>query len=88
MTFPEIPTPQEVKYYAAFFRSLKHVLPCKLCRTSYTGWLKAHPPYFSSRTQAVDWVIDMHNSVNERLGKKQYTKKQALQQIKKMCKRY
>ena len=85
MTFPKTPTTKEINDYAAFFKSLKNVLPCKICRKSYTVWLKDHPPYFSSRKEAIHWVIDVHNYVNVRLGKKKYPKRQALKEINLMC---
>ena len=45
-------------------------LPCKECQQHYDAFSVRHPPGdLQTRTQAFDWLIDLHNDVNARLGK-------------------
>jgi len=86
-TFPEKPTLKEKKNYDKFFRSLENILPCKLCRTSYKDYILLHPPIDSmeSRKTMMDWVIDMHNHVNKKLGRPVLSKKKARLEIQNLC---
>jgi len=85
MTYPKRPTASQKKQYETFFLSLKAVLPCKKCRLEYASWLKSHPVHhvLTSRNRLVQWVIDLHNCVNRRNGKPEYTKEQALSVLEK-----
>lgn len=53
-----------------FFASLKYLLPCKYCRSSYVqfyGELDGSPPFNSE--QALKWAYDLRNKVNVKLKK-------------------
>jgi len=51
-----------------FFEGLHHLMTCEHCRISYEDFLKHHPPCHH-RTSLFEWTINLHNHVNEKLGK-------------------
>jgi FAD-linked sulfhydryl oxidase len=53
-----------------FFESLEDMLPCKKCRENYASYIKEHPPALSSRAALTRWTWNLHDHVNQRLGKK------------------
>jgi len=52
-----------------FYESLQIVIPCPICRTHYKEALVTIPIRLGSRNELVEWVYDIHNHVNEQLGK-------------------
>lgn len=73
-TFPDAPTPTDKANYAAFYKSLQHVLPCVGCRQGYAVILtseptKLGPRVFTSRESLFKWTVDAHNRVNAKLRK-------------------
>ena len=72
--YPVKPSKEQKKYYKEFFTNLQNVLPCKYCRDNYKVNLKTIPltrKVLKNRDNFSRWVYDMHNLVNDRLGKKQ-----------------
>jgi hypothetical protein len=65
------PSEEEKAGAAAFFNSLATVIPCPICKTHYRTFLKKTPveTALSSRHELIHWVFDLHNNVNEQLGK-------------------
>lgn len=57
--------------YYNIFKSLKYILPCRVCRTHYNSNLKKLS-YTNSNTrdELVLWLINFHNIVNKMLGKR------------------
>lgn len=49
-------------------------LPCGECTQEFVAYIAAHPPDFSNWER---WVLDLHNAVNQRLGRKAWTIEQA-----------
>ena len=69
------------QYYINFFYSLKEVIPCPICRNHYNSLINNNSPMKCSDKQSlIQWTIDIHNNVNNRLGKKQFTSEEALKQ--------
>ncbi len=62
-----------------FFWNVQFVLPCEMCRTHYAEMIRTHPPITKDRRSLVYWLIDRHNQVNKRLGKREYTYDEVLQ---------
>lgn len=61
--------------------TLKHVLetlPCQLCAWHATAYLEQNPFDASSRLKAFSWVVALHNSINVRNGKKEFSVAEAL----------
>jgi hypothetical protein len=55
------------KAFSAFLGTLTELLPCAVCRTDYTTYLKAYgAPEIGA---AFQWTFDLHNWVNRKLGK-------------------
>jgi len=71
-TYPNHPTKEDMEAARAFFHSQKRLLPCARCREHYTKMLDdTYPiePHLSSRDTLSRWAVNVHNSVNKRLGK-------------------
>jgi hypothetical protein len=73
LNYPDKPTSCQEKMIREFFWNLQYVLPCELCRNHYSEMIRTHPPNTKDRKSLVYWLIDRHNQVNERLGKKVYS---------------
>jgi hypothetical protein len=58
-----------------FMHALQRVLPCKYCRDSLHGFLQdLEPPHVAlSVGRLDDWMYRLHNMVNEKLWRQQYT---------------
>lgn len=69
-----------------FFRSLETVIPCPICRNHYSKFLKESPieNHVSTRDTVIQWLFDIHNHVNEQLGKPIMTWEQFIKQITKL----
>ncbi len=50
-----------------FFEILGYVLPCVECQIEYQKWLDDNPVRYAPNL--IDWVIDLHNSVNRKVQK-------------------
>lgn len=55
----------EKKWLDSFLSSI----PCGECKKHFLKIIKKYPPDFSSKENYKKWAIDVHNSVNENLGK-------------------
>lgn len=69
-SYPEKPTIEEQNDAERLFVSLKHLLPCSSCRDHYSSEIDQHPPDTRSQSTLSNWLVDLHNRVNLRLGKK------------------
>jgi hypothetical protein len=71
--YPENPTDLDKQKYFTFFNSLKNVLPCPTCREHYGGNFESIPIRLDNREDLIEWLIDIHNEVNLKDGKKAYS---------------
>ena len=71
--YPDNPTDLEKENYYTFFNSVKEILPCPTCRVHYKENLKLLPIKLESRENLIEWLIDIHNEVNRKNGKKIYS---------------
>ena len=71
--YPDAPTEQDTRIYNEFFSSLGYVLPCKLCTGHYADHVVKYPISLTNRESLFKWTVDIHNSVNRSLGKKEFT---------------
>ena len=74
--YPEYPTEEDKNNYKVFFESLKNTIPCPKCREHYSENLKQKPIQLNSRDELIQWVIDIHNEVNEKNSKKIYSRQE------------
>jgi hypothetical protein len=83
------PTEQEQKAAIAFYESLKYMIPCPICRDHYSYLLESRPiaQAVGSRDALVAWVFDIHNSVNQQLGKPEITFDAYIQSMTALSKR-
>ena len=79
--YPQEPNYSDKKAIKEFFESLQHLIPCPICRQHYTSHLARMPISASidSRSDLFRWTIELHNEVNEMLGKRKYTETEVIQ---------
>jgi hypothetical protein len=71
MNYPNNPTSTDKQIYSNFFKSLSTILPCAKCAHNYSLHLEEYPieDAVDSKESLVNWLIDIHNEVNESLQK-------------------
>ena len=69
--------PSKKEEYLQFFQNLPEILPCPVCGVHFKLNMEKHPPKMNDAKELFDWTVDMHNFVNQMNGKKQFTYKQA-----------
>ena len=62
--------------YIAFYRSLAKAIPCKKCSAHYEEELR-RDPVENNMDDLFGWTVRLHNSVNKRLGKEEWTVRRA-----------
>lgn len=69
--YPEKPSYKDKSNYYDFFHNLQFVLPCEVCQTNYQKHLKEYPisPYLDSKKALVEWLVHIHNLVNQENNK-------------------
>mmetsp|Transcript_95193 Transcript_95193/g.188589 ORF Transcript_95193/g.188589 Transcript_95193/m.188589 type:complete len:181 (-) Transcript_95193:170-712(-) len=78
----EVP-PDMQTHTATLMESLSHTLPCKSCREHLQQHFLSDPiePHLATRDDLQRWLVHLHNSVNEDLGKPILSEEEALQQV-------
>jgi hypothetical protein len=77
-TYPKKPTKEHKKQTYEFLHLFASHLPCPSCREHFMDLLAEEIPstdseHFDSRENMVEFMNDMHNIVNRRLGKRVFT---------------
>ncbi|KAJ1626607.1 ERV/ALR sulfhydryl oxidase domain-containing protein, partial [Pavlovales sp. CCMP2436] len=69
--YDDEPTPAKQKAAYDFYVSLTQLLPCNGCREHYAQLLQTYPVdvAVASRMALLQWTVDIHNLVNESIGK-------------------
>lgn len=78
--YPENPTEQDKENVKKFYMSIKNVLPCDKCRNNFEIHLKKYQfndDVLLSRSNLINWIVNMNNDVNNMLGKNRITIEQA-----------
>jgi mitochondrial FAD-linked sulfhydryl oxidase len=81
LNYPHYPTEKEKEEITNFFILTGKVLPCFYCRDNFRRHLKEYPINVDSKTELVNWLIDIHNDVNKEIGKPVLSRKEALEKI-------
>lgn len=68
---------QPIQTYQEFFYYLSFVLPCKKCQHNYSEHLK-QLPIPTNKKQLANWLIQIHNRVNQTVNKEQVNPQQIL----------
>jgi hypothetical protein len=80
--YPDNPTNEDKQHIVNFFNAVKYILPCETCRYHFEQNLIKYPlsdHILSTRYTLVVWLINLHNDVNVRLGKKQMSVEAVIQ---------
>jgi hypothetical protein len=56
-----------------FLASFRNAIRCPECRINWNGEVASMPPVFSSPDNYFAWTVAIHNRVNDRLGKAQFS---------------
>jgi FAD-linked sulfhydryl oxidase len=67
--YPENPTAQQQRQVSFLFNALASLYPCHVCAEHLSDELQVHPPRVESGNSLSQWLCEVHNEVNERLGK-------------------
>ena len=80
-TYPEVPSPYDKRVYYDYYASLKEVLPCEACKRHYNTYFLQHPlgPHLDRRKDLIQWVIDIHNFVNTKMNRPEYSFHQVME---------
>lgn len=88
--YSDTPTPEQMINYKTFYENFWKVIPCYACSQNYQRHLIELPledGYLSNRKKLFEWTVILHNVVNEELGKKKLTLKEATQYYADMTKK-
>jgi FAD-linked sulfhydryl oxidase len=81
INYPENPSTTEKENVIKFFTSMGDILPCRYCREHYRKNLKILPIRADSKMDLVYWTIDLHNKVNDDIGKPILPREEALRKV-------
>jgi hypothetical protein len=61
--------------YKSFYNLIPFIIPCGSCGTHFTEVLNAHPidNSLGSSASLFEWTVKVHNIVNKRLGKSEFS---------------
>lgn len=54
----------------------RYVTGCK-CKEFYSNWVRTNPATYGKNGEFFAWTVKLHNAVNQKLNKPQYTVEQA-----------
>ena len=79
LAYPENPTKKDKLNYKIFYYNLQNTLPCLKCALNYKENIRELPidKFLNSRENLFKWTVDIHNMVNNELGKENYTYEKA-----------
>jgi hypothetical protein len=71
LSYPSNPTYAQKKAAKEFYESLSELIPCPVCREHYKVHLQKLPlsPHLDRREDLFRWTVELHNEVNQMLGK-------------------
>eukprot|EP00052_Salpingoeca_macrocollata_P006217 m.52242 g.52242 ORF g.52242 m.52242 type:complete len:178 (-) comp15310_c0_seq3:118-651(-) len=67
--FPETPSAQQQDKMKSFMATFAEFYPCRMCGEHLTKYMRKSPVDARSNAELSLWMCNMHNEVNERLGK-------------------
>lgn len=74
LSYPNKPTPEDMKSFKDFFLSLETMLPCEKCRYHYGDYIAKNPltsDILNNKKKFIKWFLDCHNRVRKFQDKKQ-----------------
>lgn len=86
MIAAEYPEEADADRQASLYTGLLNLfrnLPCSVCQNDAPGYLLTHPPDFSTQANVQQYLVDMHNHLNAKHGKKSdWTVKEAYEALR------
>ncbi|EUD64728.1 hypothetical protein C922_04872 [Plasmodium inui San Antonio 1] len=67
--YPNEPTEEDKKKHFDFFHAFANLYPCHICKLDLLGHLKSHRMNCDGRTVLATFMFNLHNRVNEDIGK-------------------
>ena len=81
VNYPQSPDHDTISTMVSYLRSLFIIIPCKNCSDHYKSYIDANEyrlySICSSRESLFNFIVDIHNWVNTRLGKSEFSYAQA-----------
>jgi hypothetical protein len=78
--YPDQPTPEQQEGMKTWLRTLKWTIPCKKCATHYGRYMEeCHDldRICASKQTLFEFLVNIHNTVNRRTGKREVTVEEA-----------
>uniref|UniRef100_A0A7S4BLL5 Sulfhydryl oxidase n=1 Tax=Chrysotila carterae TaxID=13221 RepID=A0A7S4BLL5_CHRCT len=67
--YPDKPDAEHSEQARSFLRALGRLYPCSYCAADFREVMEESPPRVGSREDLSLWLCEMHNRVNDKLGK-------------------
>ena len=71
--FPDNPTDEDKLAIEGYVGGMARLLPCPGCSWHCQAYVQDHPINAESKKDLFAYFVEMHNDVNRRLGKREYT---------------
>lgn len=84
LNYPLKPTDEQKENMRQFLLALGKILPCRYCRLNYDRHLREIPMRLDSRKDLACWLIDVHNEVNGKEGKRCYSYEEVMDKYRKI----
>ncbi len=81
VAYPDIPDQDTQDQAIKFFSNLCVFMQCKDCRLHWADTITQNPPTVNSKADLVQWLFNVHNTVNKKLGTLEFTKEQLFKKI-------
>ena len=78
LVYPEKPDEERKQSMLAYLSGMCKNLPCPGCSAHCGLYLNENRPQVDSKQQLFQYLVDFHNSVNKRLGKREFSQEEAL----------
>lgn len=79
--YPDTPSEDRQASMRMYLQGMSENLPCPGCSYHCIQYFQDHPPDVSGRMAFFHYTVDMHNSVNRRLGKREWTYEEAAEDL-------
>ena len=76
LNYPVRPNESDKARAVAYYQSIPSYISCPTCAAHFAQLLAENPPVTDSRASLAEWMFDIHNLVNARIGKPQFTHEQ------------
>mmetsp|Transcript_68893 Transcript_68893/g.149931 ORF Transcript_68893/g.149931 Transcript_68893/m.149931 type:complete len:172 (-) Transcript_68893:136-651(-) len=80
LALPDVVPEEQQKSLAQLMYNMQKILPCPSCGIHLSEHMREHPiePHLSTRDGMIQWMIDIHNMVNQGCGKRVLAKEEVL----------